>query len=84
MVVLLQRISFFIALVFYSSVVVGQDSLWIDTDQDRSTESALESMTETANEGVEFSEALENWRRNPLDINRADIEELQQLPGLSP
>ncbi|MCK6543587.1 helix-hairpin-helix domain-containing protein [bacterium] len=84
MVVLLQRISFFIALVFYSSAVVGQDTLWIDTDQDRSTESALESMTETANEGVEFSEALENWRRDPLDINRADIEELQQLPGLSP
>ena len=43
-----------------------------------------ESLLEDAEDAEELLEQMENWRKRPIDLNRASLTILQELPVLSP
>ena len=51
--------------------------------QERLLEDLLEAQSELA-EQSDLYETLEALRRHPLDVNRATLQQLQQIPGLTP
>lgn len=63
--------------------IVEDDTTDVKTIEVENVMENITDITETEQDFTEFTEILELLRKNPINLNRADVEELRQIPFLN-